>query len=107
MRASLVSLARAAAAPPKSTAAGASKRLSGLLKPLRLSPALQKVVGASELSRGETMKRIWAYIKENKLQSESSKKIIVCDERLKAVFGQESLSFLEVAKLLNPNFIKV
>ncbi|XP_044984928.1 upstream activation factor subunit spp27 [Hordeum vulgare subsp. vulgare] len=92
----------AAAAPNKKRAA------TGITIPRPVSPALQAFMGAAEVPRTEAMKRIWAYIKQNNLQDPEDKKIIVCDEKLKALFaGRERVGFLEVAKLLSPHFVKV
>lgn len=43
---------------------------SGILAPLQLSDALIKFLGTgeSELPRGNVVKRIWDYIKQNNLQ---------------------------------------
>jgi upstream activation factor subunit UAF30 len=100
---------RAAAAASNSPAAAAQKKraATGLTKPRLVSPALQAVVGAAEIPRTEALKRLWAYIKQHNLQDPADKKVIVCDEKLKVLFaGQERVGFLEVAKLLNPHFVK-
>lgn len=101
---------RAAAASSKSPAAAAAQKkraATGITKPRPVSPALQAVVGAAEIPRTEALKRLWAYIKQNNLQDPEDKKVIVCDEKLKVLFaGQERVGFLEVAKLLNPHFVK-
>ena len=44
---------------------------SGLTKPLKLSPELAVICEAKKgenLARPEVVKRLWAYIKKNKLQ---------------------------------------
>ncbi|XP_015690079.2 upstream activation factor subunit UAF30 [Oryza brachyantha] len=99
---------RAAAAASNSPAAAAPKKraATGLTKPRPVSPALQAVVGAAEIPRTEALKRLWAYIKQHNLQDPADKKVIVCDDKLKVLFGQERVGFLEVAKLLNPHFVK-
>jgi upstream activation factor subunit UAF30 len=58
-------------APAKPKAEGGEKRESGLTKPMTLSPALAAIVGAKKdekLARSEIIKRLWAYLKEKKLQ---------------------------------------
>lgn len=40
-------------------------------------------------------------------QDPADKKVIVCDDKLKVLFaGRERVGFLEIAKLLNPHFVK-
>ncbi|KAJ3706016.1 hypothetical protein LUZ61_009721 [Rhynchospora tenuis] len=84
----------------------APKQPRGIMKPTPISPELQSFVGAPEISRTQALKVIWAYIKEHNLQDPNDKKTIVCDDRLKKLFGKERVGFLEVAKLLNPHFKK-
>uniref|UniRef100_A0A0D9VZB1 DM2 domain-containing protein n=1 Tax=Leersia perrieri TaxID=77586 RepID=A0A0D9VZB1_9ORYZ len=106
-RSARVAVTAAAAASNSPAAAAPKKRAAtGLTKPRPVSPALQAVVGASEIPRTEALKRLWAYIKQHNLQDPADKKVIVCDEKLKILFGQERVGFLEVAKLLNPHFVK-
>lgn len=46
------------------------------------------------------MKQLWDYIKGNELQDPSNKKIIVGDEKFRAVFGQARLDMFQMNKLL-------
>ncbi|CAI8617884.1 unnamed protein product [Vicia faba] len=78
----------------------------GFLLPLQLSDALAKFFGESELSRIEVVKRMWDYIKGNNLQDPSKRRQILCDEKLKELFGIDSFDGFTVSKLLVPHFIK-
>ncbi|CAL5187928.1 unnamed protein product [Lathyrus oleraceus] len=78
----------------------------GFLAPLQLSDALTKFLGESELSRSDVIKRMWDYIKGNSLQDPSDKRQIICDEKLKELFGVDSFNGFTVTKLLVPHFIK-
>lgn len=91
--------------PSPSTSAKA-KKPRGLMLPLRTSPALQEVLGVPEVSRGEALKLIWGYIKANDLQDPSNKKIIVCDEKLKKLFGKDCVGMLEISGLITPHLLK-
>uniref|UniRef100_A0ACD5YJ74 Uncharacterized protein n=1 Tax=Avena sativa TaxID=4498 RepID=A0ACD5YJ74_AVESA len=81
---------------------------SGIMKPKPISPELREFVGgAAELPRTEALKIIWAHIKGNNLQDPANKKIVVCDEKLKKIFGgRDRVGFLEISGLLNPHFQK-
>ncbi|KAJ1293499.1 hypothetical protein BS78_01G072900 [Paspalum vaginatum] len=110
-RAAAALVVRAAAASSRSPAAVEAapkkKRATGITQPKPVSPALQAIVGAPEIPRTEALKRLWAYIKQHNLQDPADKKVVVCDEKLKALFaGRERVGFLEIAKLLNPHFVK-
>jgi chromatin remodeling complex protein RSC6 len=65
----------------------------GLKKPVRLKRELADLLGSTELPRTEITKKLWDYIKENKLQTktengkpENSGKYIVADARLLPIF---------------------
>ena len=48
-----------------------AKKVNGLTKPMTLSKELAAIVGAKKdekLARSEIIKRLWAYLKEKKLQ---------------------------------------
>ena len=44
---------------------------NGLNRTIQVSPALQKFLGVGECSRSESVKRVWDYIKDQKLQVNS------------------------------------
>lgn len=65
----------------------------GLSKPVKLKPELAEMLGASELPRTEITKKLWDYIKANKLQTKSENgkpenagKYIVADATLLPIF---------------------
>ena len=65
----------------------------GLSKPVKLKTELAALLGATELPRTEITKKLWVYIKENKLQTrtengaaENAGKFIVADAKLLPIF---------------------
>lgn len=72
------------------------------MKPMQISEALAKIVGSKPLPRTEVTKKLWEYIKKNKLQDSVNKRDINADENLKAVFeGKGKVSMFEMTKLVN------
>jgi chromatin remodeling complex protein RSC6 len=72
------------------------------MKPMKISEELAKVVGSKPLPRTEITKKLWAYIKENKLQDKVNKRDIIADANLKAVFGgKQKVSMFEMTKLVS------
>jgi chromatin remodeling complex protein RSC6 len=66
------------------------------------SPSLAAIVGSAALPRTEVTKKIWDYIKKNKLQDAVNKRLINADEKLRAVFGGKSkVSMFEMTKLVS------
>lgn len=86
----------------KKTAKKNSKKAnSAFMKPLQPDEALAEVVGSQPLPRTEITKRLWAYIKKNKLQNEKNKRNIDADETLKPIFnGKKQVSMFEMTKLV-------
>lgn len=65
----------------------------GLSKPVKLKADLAEFLGATELPRTEITKKLWDYIKANKLQTktengnpENAGKFIVADAKLLTIF---------------------
>ena len=90
----------AAKAEPKKTNAA-------FLKPVTPDDKLAAVVGAAPLPRTELTSKLWAYIKEHKLQDPKKKTQINADAALKAVFdGKGQVTMFEMNKLVNGHLKK-
>jgi chromatin remodeling complex protein RSC6 len=80
----------------------ARKPSAAFMRPLTPSDALAAVVGAKPLPRTEVVKKIWIYIKANKLQDKANGRLINADARLKPVFGGKGqVSMFDMAKHLS------
>jgi chromatin remodeling complex protein RSC6 len=94
------------AAPAKKAAAAAKPKVkrtpnAAFMKALTPSEMLAKVVGALPLPRTEVVKKVWEYIKKNKLQDEINKRMINADEKLREIFGKAQVSMFEMTKIIN------
>jgi len=95
---------------PKKTAAkktvakkAAAKRKpnAAFMKPLNASPALAAVIGEKPMPRTEVTKRLWDYIKKNKLQDPKNRRMINADDKLASVFGgKKQVSMFDMTKLV-------
>ena len=75
---------------------------AAFMKAMSPSAELAAVVGDKALPRTEVTKKIWDYIKKNKLQDSANKRMINADDKLKAVFGgKRQVSMFEMTKLVN------
>ena len=75
---------------------------AAFMKPMTPSASLAAVVGNSPMPRTEVTKKIWDYIKKNKLQDSINRRLINADEKLKAVFGGKGkVSMFEMTKLVS------
>jgi upstream activation factor subunit UAF30 len=95
--------ARKKAAPKKAAKKKSARKPNpAFMKPLTPSGDLGAVVGSKPLPRTEAVKKIWVYIKANKLQDAKNKRMINADAKLKAVFGGKSqVSMFDMAKHLS------
>jgi upstream activation factor subunit UAF30 len=86
-------------AAPKKKAA--RKPNPAFMKALTPSAELAAVVGSKPLPRTDVVKKIWVYIKANKLQDSKNKRMINADAKLKPVFGGKGqVSMFDMAKHL-------
>ena len=99
---------KAAAKKPAAKKAAAKKPAAkrkpnaAFMKAMTPSATLAAVVGAAPLPRTEVTKKIWDYIKKNKLQDAENKRNINADDKLRAVFGgKKQVSMFEMTKLVS------
>lgn len=92
----------AARAAKKGARKGARRPNAAFMRPVTPSDQLAPVVGSKPIPRTEVTKRLWAYIKKNKLQDTKNKRIIKSDDTLKPVFGgKASVNMFEMTKLVS------
>jgi upstream activation factor subunit UAF30 len=95
---------KAAAKKPAAKKAAAPKKKrtpnAAFMKALTPSAALAAVVGSKPLARTEVVKKLWDYIKANKLQDQVNKRMVNADAKLKEVFGKAKVSMFEMAGLI-------
>jgi upstream activation factor subunit UAF30 len=92
------------AAPKKAAKKTGAKRKpnAAFMKAMTPSTMLAAVVGSMPLPRTEVTKKIWDYIKKNKLQDSINRRLINADDRLKQVFGgKKQVSMFEMTKLVS------
>ena len=103
----------------------------GLSKPVKLQAELADLLGAAELPRTEITKKLWDYIKANKLQTktengkpENAGKFIVADAKLLPIFrktksksksgkltdltqlqGGETINMMQMAAVVGANIV--
>ena len=93
--------AKKAAAPAKKAPAKKRTPSAAFMKPLTPSPALAAIVGTKPLPRTEVTKKVWDYIKANKLQDAKNKRNINADAKLKEIFKKPQVSMFEMTKLIS------
>jgi upstream activation factor subunit UAF30 len=103
--------AKKAAKPAKKAAAKKAPKKKSARKPnaafmAALTPSndLAAVIGSKALPRTEAVKKIWVYIKANKLQDAKNRRMINADAKLKPIFGGKGqVSMFDMAKFLSKN----
>lgn len=89
-------------APKKATRKATAKKSAPKQKSLKLSPELADVLGEKELSRPETIKKLWDYIKSHKLQDSKNRRLIKPDAKLAKVFGSKNaVDMMKLSGIIN------
>jgi upstream activation factor subunit UAF30 len=95
----------AAKAPAKKSAAKKStakrKPNAAFMKAMTPSQSLAAIVGSAPLPRTEVTKKVWDYIKKNKLQDAVNRRMINADDKLKQVLGKAKVTMFEMTKLIS------
>ncbi|MCE2734263.1 MAG: hypothetical protein O9302_10670 [Cyclobacteriaceae bacterium] len=82
----------------------ARKPNAAFMAALTPSANLAAVIGNKPTPRTQIIKKIWEYIKKNKLQDAKNKRMINADEKLKVLFdGKKQISMFDLAKVVNKN----
>ncbi len=99
--------AAAKKAPAKKAAAKktapAKKRTpnAAFMKAMTPSAALAAIIGSKPVPRTEVTKKVWEYIKANKLQDATKRTMINGDAKLREIFKKAQVSMFEMTKLIN------
>ena len=72
------------------------------MKPVQPDKVLAAVIGTKPMPRTQVTKKLWVYIKKNKLQDQKKRIMINADAKLKAVFGgKKQVNMFEMTKLVS------
>lgn len=89
-------------AKPKAKSKTKRKPNAAFMKPMNIGDALVPIVGSKPLPRTEVTKKLWSYIKKNRLQDPKERRNINADDNLKKVFnGKKQVSMFEMTKLVS------
>lgn len=78
-----------------------AKKPSAFMKPVEISEALAAIVGKGPMPRTEVTKKLWDYIKKNKLQDKENKRNINPDQKLSKVLGTAQIDMFKMTSKLS------
>lgn len=91
-----------AKAKKKAKAKSKRKPNAAFMRPVTPDAVLAEVVGSKPMPRTQITKKLWDYIKKNKLQDSVNRRNINADDALKKVFnGKSTVSMFEMTKLVS------
>ena len=77
------------------------------MKPLTVSAELEAVVGKGPMPRAQVVKKLWEYIKKNKLQDSKEKRQINPDQKLGRVIGNQQIDMFQMTKKVSSHLKEV
>jgi DNA topoisomerase III len=95
--------AKKVAAKKVPAAKTAKPKVARVAKPgsgLKPSEALAAVIGSEPVARTQVIKKLWDYIKAEKLQDATNKRAINADAKLLPVFGKPQVTMFELAGIV-------
>ena len=72
------------------------KKPSAFNKPVEVTAELATIVGPGPMARTEITKRVWDYIKKNKLQDTKNKRMINPDAKLGKILGSAQIDMFKM-----------
>ena len=75
---------------------------AAFMRPVQPSAALAEVIGNRPMPRTEVTKKVWEYIRANRLQDSVNRRMVNADDKLRVVFGgKRQVSMFEMTKLIS------
>ncbi|KAL5048013.1 hypothetical protein BDW71DRAFT_196414 [Aspergillus fruticulosus] len=69
----------------------------------KLSKELAEVLDVEEETRSGIVLGIWDYIRAMELQEDEEKRLVRCDDRLRAIFGRDQMFFPQIPESIGPH----
>lgn len=93
---------------PTTIVSSTRRRIPAVARPIVPSQALHELFNVEDKaqSRGEILKSIAVYVKENNLQDPSDRRKFQCDDKLKAVLGVDQCTLIKISKFIQPHLLK-
>lgn len=82
------------------------RSVPAIMRPLVPSQELRGFVEDTVHPRSTILKILNAYVKEKNLQDPNDRRYVVCDQKLKNLFGVERCTILEMSKYITPHLLK-
>jgi chromatin remodeling complex protein RSC6 len=77
------------------------KKPSAFMKPVDVTAELAAITGPGPMARTEITKRVWDYIKKNKLQDLKNKRNINPDQKLAKVLGTAPIDMFKMTSKIS------